>query len=737
MHPESRARHVDTWLAATTIAVLAAATLWAWHVSLDERAHEEEGSYQVSDLLAIGMEAHLDETLRDARNAAYSAAVLLEKAPSLLRKPSSGLHQELNRELMDNRSIARLLVADAGGRILASSAEARVLPGAVLTEDTLGWHRSHAASPDLHLGVTRRSSVSGDIIVPYSRAVFARGGRIAGIVVAELNVGYFTTVYEKLLKGVPAQILWVDDGGIRLMRFPHVEGLVGNRIGQDVPVSQIRQGSGRREYLSPVDGRRYLFSYLAAQHYPVTVLVGQDKAAVLGHWRERTRHRAAFVAIFAVLFAGCVALLRRCLRRLARNEERLVASEAQLRMVSDNLPDGMLYQVVREPSGAKRFLYVSAAVERLNGVSKEAVLRDSMRLYGLVLAEDLPKFGTAVAGSVATMTKFDVEVRMRRVDGRVRWMRFCSIPRPQPDGSVVWDGIQVDVTERIEAEAKILSLNSDLEKRVEARTAELSVANRNLEAFAYSVAHDLRAPLHRIAGFSGLLRGRPELADAESGRKLGVICAEVGRMSEIIDGLLALSRTSRGELSRVPVALGSMAAEIAGDLGHQCMSREIDWSIGALPGVEGDPVLLRQVMANLIGNAVKFTRDRHPARIEVACLPVEDTPGETVIFVRDNGVGFDPVYAQKLFGVFQRLHAESEFEGNGIGLALVHRIVERHGGRVWASAQAGAGATFFMALPLADISNNYVEGSKDRSRAPANLHANSGNLHGVQAAAGL
>jgi PAS domain S-box-containing protein len=639
--------------------------------------------------------------------------------------------------LIDSTSIARLVVADADGRILASSAEGSVLPGTVLAGDTLRWHLGNASVADMHLGVTRRSSVSGEMILPYSRAIFSRGGGLAGMVVAELNLGYFTAVYRNLLKANPAHILWVGDDGMRLMRYPYVEGFIGSRIPHDIPVAQLRQGTGHREYTSPLDSRDYFFSYVAAQRYPLTIAVGQDKEAVLAPWRERTRQRGLLVSAFAAILVGLVALLRRSLTRQALNDARLQAGDAQLRMVTDNLPNGMLYQVRREPGGAMRFLYVSAAVERLNGVKREAVMHDSMRLFGLILPEDLQSFSEAEAESRGSMALLSIEVRLRRFDGEVRWMRFSAVPRLQGDASVVWDGIQLDVTERVRAREEITRLNTQLEKRVDERTAELSIANRNLEAFAYSVAHDLRAPLHRIGGLAGLLRGLTAAADVDSGRKLGVICDEVGRMSEIIDGLLALSRTSQGELERVPVALGTIAAEIAEDLGHQSMQRAIDWVIGPVPQVRGDPVLLRQAMANLLGNAVKFTRDRKPARIEVGCLSRQAKPGEAVIYVRDNGAGFDPAHAQKLFGAFRRLHAASEFEGNGIGLALVHRIVERHGGRAWASAQPGAGATFFLALPLADISKHYGDSTKDWSRDPGRVNANYGNLGGVQAVAGL
>jgi light-regulated signal transduction histidine kinase (bacteriophytochrome) len=257
----------------------------------------------------------------------------------------------------------------------------------------------------------------------------------------------------------------------------------------------------------------------------------------------------------------------------------------------------------------------------------------------------------------------------------------------------------LDITARKEAADEIARLNADLEQRVIERTTELNVANKELESFAYSVSHDLRAPLRHISGFSTLLAERTASGlDEKSRHYVEVIGRSVNEMGVLIDDLLQFSRTGRAELTIEPVDMDVVIQEALAPLRLETASRELEWSIGPVPHATADRALIRQVWANLLGNAVKYTRGSTPARIEVAGRVVD---GQAVYSVSDNGVGFDMQYAHKLFGVFQRLHDSSEFEGTGIGLANVHRIVTRLHGRVRAEGELGKGATFSFSLPAA------------------------------------
>jgi signal transduction histidine kinase len=253
---------------------------------------------------------------------------------------------------------------------------------------------------------------------------------------------------------------------------------------------------------------------------------------------------------------------------------------------------------------------------------------------------------------------------------------------------------------RLRAEEDVRRLNADLERRVAERTAKLEEANRELEAFSYSVSHDLRAPLRHIAGFVQMLqKGSGAKLDDAGRRQLQVIADSAKQAGKMVDELLAFARMGRAEVRHAPIDTARMVGEVRREVEAEAGGREIDWRIGALPEAAGDPAMVRLVWRNLLSNAVKFTRQARAARIEVDGT----VEGNEVVFrVRDNGIGFDPRYKDKLFGVFQRLHRAEDYEGTGIGLANVRRIVQRHGGRVWADGQEGGGATFSFTLPRPD-----------------------------------
>jgi signal transduction histidine kinase len=247
-----------------------------------------------------------------------------------------------------------------------------------------------------------------------------------------------------------------------------------------------------------------------------------------------------------------------------------------------------------------------------------------------------------------------------------------------------------------ERDAALGKARDHLEQQVQERTAQLNVANADLEAFSYSVSHDLRAPLRHIAGFSRILSeeyGSKMEPDAQ--KYLNRILDGVKKMSGLIEDLLKLAQIGRKELVRVNTDLNSLLKDVVVDLQPECRGRQIDWQIGNLSSVECDAGLIKQVFANLISNALKYSRRREVTLIEVGQV---EKDGASVIFVRDNGAGFDERYADKLFGVFQRLHRAEDFEGTGVGLSTVQRIIKKHGGEIWAKGEVNKGATFFFAL---------------------------------------
>ena len=259
------------------------------------------------------------------------------------------------------------------------------------------------------------------------------------------------------------------------------------------------------------------------------------------------------------------------------------------------------------------------------------------------------------------------------------------------------DRLHVEVARRKSREEEIRKLNQELAKRA----ADLEATNKELESFAYSVSHDLRAPLRHAVGYSELLQKHASsLLDEKGRRYVQTILESSQKMGNLIDDLLAFSRIGRAEAKKTAVDLGQLVREVVAEMGEETKGRDIVWKIAALPVCYGDRSMLRLVIVNLLSNAVKFTRMRKPAEIEIGCME-NGNKDEIGIFVKDNGVGFDMRYVDKLFGVFQRLHLPEQFEGTGIGLATVQRIVQRHGGTVRAQGAIDQGASFYLSLPAA------------------------------------
>ncbi len=312
--------------------------------------------------------------------------------------------------------------------------------------------------------------------------------------------------------------------------------------------------------------------------------------------------------------------------------------------------------------------------------------------------ESWTRLAAAVETAMAKGIPYECDAEVVRTDGRRHWITARGEPTRATDGTVIeLHGTVQDITERKHAEEEIRQLNETLEQRVIQRTTQLEAANKELEAFSYSVSHDLRAPLRSIDGFSqALLEDYPDKLDEDGRHYLARVRAGTQRMAELIDDMLQLSRVTRAEMRRETVDLSALAESIVADLKRMEPQRRIETVIESGLQAEADPRLLQIALANLLSNAWKFTGRRPAARIDLGAL---DSGNEHAFYVRDNGVGFDMAYVGKLFGAFQRLHAMSEFPGTGIGLATVQRIVHRHGGRVWAEGAVNEGATFYFTLP--------------------------------------
>ena len=549
-------------------------------------------------------------------------------------------------------------------------------------------HRDGQAQ-GLHISPPLMSRTQHIWFISMSRRLSRADGSFAGVAVAAVEPQYLERFYQSINVGAAGVVSLLLRDGIMLVRSPAVDGATGKNF-RDSPlfVTQLPKAEvGTYQAPSLVDSTTRIFSYRALPGRPLVVVIGLDRDEVLSKWSSRARTYGLVSTALMLIIAWLGYLVFRELRRRDLLTSELQLSEERYRRALDGMMEGC--QIV---GFDWRYRYVNDTLVQHGRIARSELLgRTMMEVYpGLETTEVFASLRRAMAERIP----LGLQTRLEFGDDEFAW--FDISIQPVPEGIFI---LSIDITSQKLAEAGLQRLNEQLEVRVVERTAALNAANEELEAFSYSVSHDLRAPLRHLDGFARLAMETAASMDEKTKNYLKKITQSSEKMGALIDDLLALSRASRAELNTRSVDLQALFLGVR----QECMSyagqREVEWRVDELPHVRGDQVLLRQAFMNLISNAIKFTRKCERTVIEVGARLKEDNQVE--ISVRDNGAGFDMRFADKLYGVFQRLHHESEFEGTGIGLAIVRRIVERHGGKTWAESTPGKGAVFYLTLRCA------------------------------------
>ena len=539
-------------------------------------------------------------------------------------------------------------------------------------------------------------------VVIFSHALRRTDGSFAGIVYANVSLDHLVKLLSSVDIGQRGASSLRDTGLRIYARYPvpeNVDKVYGKRL--DVPELQkvIEAGLDAGSYISrhTVDGVERKFAVHRVGKLPLYVVVGRSTDEYMLPWREQAAKTLAVSLLFFATSLVASWLIYRSWRGQVAATAELAREEEKFHTVADHTYD---WEYWEGPRGEMH--YMSPACERITGYSLAEFVAAPSLLQRIVHPDDL----VLLAGHRHDIEHKDeaaLDFRIVCKDGEIRWLAHACQSVFGRDGKFMGRRVSNrDITERKQAEAALVQLNAELERRVVQRTAELETAIFDLENFNYSASHDLRIPLRAVDGFSWLLlEEHAQQLDTEGKRLLSVVRDNTRKMAQLIDNMQAFSRTGRMPLVRAEIDMGELVADVVAELKPATAGREIRFEINSLPPVYADRPMLRWVMLNLLSNAIKFTRTQTIAQIEVGAR-AEDK--ETVFYVKDNGVGFDMQYADKLFGVFQRLHGVDEFEGAGIGLAIVKRIVSKLGGRAWAEGKVNEGATVYFAIPAREKS---------------------------------
>lgn len=609
--------------------------------------------------------------------------------------------------------------------------------------------RSVLKTQDFAIGSYQAGEGAVKSSLPFGHPVFDEKGRVARVVYAALDLAVLNSAVGKTQLPEGGVITLFDRGGYVLARYPNPEDWLGKSFARSPLMTTIltkREGTAEMRGLDEVS-RFYAFTPIrsgreavlfvsvgipmslafgetkqllvrnlvvmglvaalalwAAQIYanlyilrPVKALVGATRRLASGDLAARTGiiHGPGELNQLAQSFDEMAGSVQRQRTETERSDHALRESEERMRLVLDTALDAVI--TIDDTGHVTSW---NKEAENTFGWTRREII--GQRLSDTIIPpghreaheRGLKHFLSTREGPVLNKR---IEITALRRDGSEFPVELAITPIRLGD-RFVFSAFVRDITDRKRADEEIRGLNATLEERVAERTRQLEAVNKELEAFSYSVSHDLRAPLRHVDGFVDILRQDSTSTLSASGQRyLEIISKAARQMGTLIDDLLVFSRMGRAEMRRSRVSMDELVEEVIREMARDTQGRNIEWKIDRLPEVSVDRAMLKQVWVNLLSNAVKYTRQRERAEIELRCA--RNGKDEWEFSVRDNGAGFDMQYVGKLFGVFQRLHQVEEFEGTGIGLANVRRIIDRHGGRVWADGKVDEGATFYFVLP--------------------------------------
>ena len=665
-----------------------------------ERADDLAHAADMSRAVAISLEGQATATLRDVTNGLYSAVNAVSADGGLPLMTPQGLAYMLRREFTDTAVLADIVVLDAKGDIYTHIAQAPLAPANYAQSSSIRHFSSNPGDNRPYLSTPFTSPTFKRWLLPVVVPLRGYDGHLEGVIAALVDLDYF----QKFYAGLGGRQHWqytitTTDG--RLLTHSPPQALAADA--PPVPGTRFVPDPARtprpRESLSfqaanPLDGSPFLYAARAFSTQPLVMYVGVDIDKTLAQWRARAMEKLIMLLVLAAVLMLATILLLRALKRSASDSEIVTA---MFRAAGDSI----------FISQGGRILACNPAAVRAYGASSEAdligrqprefwpprqpdgqlSLEKAARMYDRALYPDGNSF----------------EWLTQRLDGST-FMSEVHLTSFTIDGEVYFFGITRDITERKQAENQIRLLNQDLESRVLSRTEqlagakrELEVANEELRAFSYTIAHDIRAPVRHVLGFAdmALTDSRPGSMSDDVRACIERIVGASTRMNEMIESLLALGRVGQKTLADTEFDLADLARTIIASLRERQPQRRASVTIQPGMRVRADPTLMHLVLENLLSNAWKFTGKKDQAQIEFG--PGSDAAGYH-FYIRDNGAGFDARYATRMFEPFSRMHPREEFEGTGVGLATVRRILTRHGGSIRAESAPGAGATFYFTL---------------------------------------